>query len=157
MKINKNHIKNYHDAVEFVDYMVLSLDSGHNIQQAFLLSTLHLSEGSFQKDCFEVIKLYELGCSFGHALTASTELPLSPISRDIFENLMIGMRYGASVATTLSHLRAQVKLNLMSKMEELAHEAPIKMIFPLVIFIFPVLFILFGTKTFFNFILSLGA
>lgn len=157
MKTNKNNIKNYHDAVEFVDYMILSLDSGHNIQQAFFLSTLHLSQGTFQHDCFEVLKLYELGHSFGHALAASIELPLSPISRDIFENLMIGMRYGVSVATTLSRLSAQVKLNLMSKLEELAHEAPIKMIFPLVIFIFPVLFILFGTKTFVNFILSLGA
>lgn len=156
MKTDKNIIKNYHHAIEFIDYMILSLESGHNVQKSFFLSAMNLPEGLFQNDCFEVIKLYELGCSFGHALATSIELYLSNIACDIFDNLLIGMRYGVSIVDTLSRLSAQLKLNLISKLEELAHEAPVKMIFPLVIFIFPVLFILFGTKTFFNFILSLG-
>lgn len=157
MKIDKNVIKNYHDAVEFIDYLILSLEAGHNIQKSFFWSTMNISPGHFQNDCFEVLKCYQLGHSFAHSLVMFSNVNFSEVAVSIFENLVIGMRYGSSMTETLSRLSAQLKLTLMSKLEELAHEAPVKMIFPLVIFIFPVLFILLGTKTFLDFILSLGA
>lgn len=154
---NKHILKNYYDAIEFLDYTAICLESGHNIQQSFLMSSANLPSGIFQNNCFEVIKFYELGHSFGHSLHLAGTLPLSAVAQNVFENLSISLKFGTKISKVLTQLSAQLRLNMASKLEELAYEAPIKMIFPLVIFIFPVIFMLFGTKTFLNFVLSLGA
>lgn len=149
-------LKDYHHAIEFIDYISLFLESGHHIQEAFLLATMNLPEGNFRLQCFEVIKWVELGFSFGRALMSSIEKNLCPIARDVFESLSISLKLGTKVSKTLAQLSAQFRLNMIARLEALAHEAPIKMIFPLVIFIFPVIFTLLGTKTFLNFLQSLG-
>jgi len=153
----KYSLKNYQNAIEFIEYLSLSLESGHNIQDAFLLSTTYIEEGFFYAQCIEVIKSYQLGISFSQSLLKASKSAKCNIASEVFENIYTSLKMGTQLTTMIKEMSAQLRLKSIASLEEMAHEAPIKMIFPLVIFIFPVLFILLGTKTLMNFIQSLGA
>lgn len=152
----KKNIKEYQDAIEFIEYISISLEAGHHIQEAFFLATVHLSEGKFKASCVEVVKLYKLGTSFGQSLFLASNKDCSHIAKEVFENLYASLRFGTKVSKTISQISIQLRLQILSILESLAYEAPVKMIFPLVFFIFPVIFILLGTGAFISFIQSLG-
>lgn len=154
--MSKKFFTTYTDAIEFIEYMNICLQAGHNTQHAFFLACTNLTKGKFKNDCVEVLKFFEIGHSFGNSLQLASQKNISSSAKEIFENLHMSLKLGTKVTKTLKQLSLQIRLNTMSQLETIAHEAPVKMIFPLVIFIFPVIFILLGTKAFINFIQSLG-
>ena len=90
--------------------------------------------------------LCHIGLSFGEAVnhTLADDEP-ELVLRDILENLSLSLKLGSPLIQILNHLSFHFRLMATCRLEELANEAPVKMIFPLVIFIFPVIFILLGS------------
>jgi tight adherence protein C len=77
---------------------------------------------------------------------------LEPIAARIFETIRISTKYGSRLVNDLDLISSHFQAELNSIIEEVVAKAPIKMIFPLVLFIFPVLFILLAGSSFQEFI-----
>jgi tight adherence protein C len=63
---------------------------------------------------------------------------------------------GVGLAASLSGLAEQMRVRRRAQVEELAHKAPVKMLFPLAIFIFPALFIVLLGPVFLQLAAALG-
>lgn len=156
MKKNCNTIVQYKSAIEFIEYFSIFLESGQNIPDAFFLSLKHISKTDFCTQCLHVLKNYRLGLSFYESLQYQMKISNSNIASEFFENICTSMTLGTQLTEIIRKMSDQFASEMNSALEARAHKAPIKMIFPLVIFIFPVLFTLIGAKTFINFVQSLG-
>ncbi len=152
----KKEFRNYQIAINFIEYLLICLEAGEHIQSAFFLSIQQVDKSLFQKECLKVLKKYELGDSFNEALSNCAKKTESKLCQEIFDTIQTGLQLGTQLTKIIKEMSIQLRLQSKTYLEKLAHEAPIKMIFPLVIFIFPVLFTLLGTKTLLNFVQSLG-
>ncbi len=106
-------------------------------------------------DCKKVLALCNMGYSFRESLQQISAIPVTNmIFKEISINLSLSLKLGSPLVTILSHLGNHFRLSACTRLEEIASEAPIKMIFPLVLFIFPVIFILLGAPALENLIVS---
>lgn len=142
-KSNAN-IRSLRDGAEFIDYMILSLESGTNMHAAFCQATQNLSPCKMQENCRKIQVLCAIGMSFRQALQKVLGESDDPVFKEILENIHISLQFGSPILQTLNYLSMHLRCTALAHFETMAAQAPIKMIFPLVIFIFPVIFILLG-------------
>jgi tight adherence protein C len=148
LKLKKNSfpISEYYEGADFIDFMLLNLEAGSNIEHAFFQASSNLEPGLLKKQTQKVIALSNIGLSFGEAMEAVLkEEQLLFVFKELLENLTLSLKLGSPLAQILNHLSLHFRLLATSRLEEVAAEAPVKMIFPLVLFIFPVIFILLGS------------
>jgi len=158
MILKKNKIISIYQlqkGADFVDFILLNLEAGSNLEQSFIHAVSNLEGSLLKQSAQKILTHCQIGLSFGesinHILTLEeTELVL----KEILENLSLSLKLGSPLIQILNHLSFHFRLVATSRLEELAHEAPVKMIFPLVIFIFPVIFILLGAGALENLVRS---
>jgi len=155
MKSVKKQIQSFYHIAELIDYMILGLESGCSIGQAFFLAANNLPDCQTKSHCQEIFVLCQLGYSFRQAIEKVLARKTDPIFNELLENLAVAIQFGAPLKKTLHGLSLYFRSSAFSHFEKTAAEAPIKMIFPLVIFIFPVIFILLGAGALRNLIESL--
>lgn len=141
---NRKQIKSFKEGSEFIDYMILNLESGANIQTAFFQAAQNLPPCQIKQECYELMTSCQLGMSFRQTLEACLVEKRDPVFKEIIENIHISLQFGSPIMQILTYLSMHLRLAALTRLEELAARASIKMIFPLVIFIFPVIFILLG-------------
>jgi tight adherence protein C len=139
-----SHIKSLREGAELIDYMILSLESGSNIQSAFFQASQNLNSCEIKENCNKIQTLCLLGMSFRQAIQRSLTENENTVFKEILENIDISLQFGSPIMQILNYLSMHLRCTALARFEELAAQAPIKMIFPLVIFIFPVIFILLG-------------
>jgi tight adherence protein C len=81
------------------------------------------------------------GVSRMDALNAMAERLDNKHIKSLVSNLTQAESLGASLADTLSAISDQRRTERFQMAEKLAMEAPVKLIFPLVVFIFPITFV----------------
>jgi tight adherence protein C len=87
----------------------------------------------------------ELGKSRIEAFQAMSERLQYPSLNIVINSMITAIKTGGSIAPTLRALSDQFRTERFQLAEKLAAQAPTKLMFPLVIFIFPTIFIiLFG-------------
>lgn len=145
LKRNQSKIRDYQEAAEFLDFVLLNLESGTNLEKAFFQGSQNLESTSLKLKTQKMKRICQLGFSFGQSIEILLkDSQNDSVLKDILENISLNLRLGSSIRVTLQHLSLNFRMMAITRLEELANEAPIKMIFPLVIFIFPVIFILLG-------------
>ena len=157
MSDTKNSIPlyDYYEGADFIDFILLNLDAGLNIEHSYFQSSQNLEVGELKKNTQKILTLCAIGFSFGESIEIVVkENNISSVFKEILENLSLSLKLGSPLAPILNHLALHFRLLATSRLEEIASEAPIKMIFPLVIFIFPVIFILLGSGAIENLIRS---
>lgn len=148
-------IKEFQEGADFIDYILLNLEAGTHVEQSFFQAIDNIEPGLLKKCSQHILKLCRLGFSFGEAINQVLALHTTgPVLYEILENLSLSLRLGSPLIQILNHLSFHFRLLATSRLEELANEAPVKMIFPLVIFIFPVIFILLGSGAIENLVRS---
>jgi tight adherence protein C len=73
----------------------------------------------------------------------------------IIENMIISLKLGTSLQKNLTELSKNMRTQANLKLDEITAQAPVKMVFPLVFFIFPVIFILLSSGSIQDLIRSL--
>lgn len=136
---------------------MLYLEAGAHVEHAFFESSKHLKWRSQQ----EIINKIFSSCKLGFSFRESLEIELkrqneNSFLREIIETINLSLKMGTPLVKTLSHLSFYFRMTAITRLEELAGEAPIKMILPLVLFIFPVIFILLGAGAVENLIKSIS-
>lgn len=144
-KQNKISVSYLQEGADFVDFILLNLEAGANIEKSFFQAVSHLESGLLKKQTQKIFTLCSIGFSFGEAINhILAEGHCDTVFKEILENLSLSLKLGSSLTQILNHLSFHFRLVAISRLEEMANEAPIKMIFPLVVFIFPIIFILLG-------------
>jgi len=144
-KVNHFSFINIQYVAEWIDYFTISVSSGAPVFESFQLATIHMQDCDLKKTCIRVCSHVQLGSSFSQALTLFMKEVKCSLTKEIFEKILLCIRLGTPIARHMELLSVSLRQKALSSLEELAGQAPIKMIFPLVLFIFPAIFILLGS------------
>lgn len=132
-----------------LDLIALGVESGLDLPAALERVAERNSNGPLHEELSIVLRQMRMGRSRREALEElSARLALQPIDRfcrTVIQADRMGTPLGAALKTLANELRSERFL----RAEKLAAEAPVKMLFPLLFFIFPCVFlVLFGPIVF---------
>ena len=128
----------------FLDILVLSMRAGLAFPSAFHEATSQLSEGPMRQELARVIREVRTGLSRRDALSRLAErIRLASISNFVAV-VAQAEDTGGSLTSALTEQARQRRRERFHRAEKLANQAPVKLLFPLVAFLFPVTFIILG-------------
>lgn len=140
MKIAKRKKLAVKELPDFVDLLLVSLEAGLGFDSA-LSKVIGKQEGTIAQEFRRCLEELRLGLSRKEALIGVRDrLGVEEIS--VFINSILrAEKLGVGMVQVLRILAVDVRERRRQIAEETAQKAPIKMLFPLVLFIFPSLFI----------------
>ena len=128
----------------FLDMVGLGLGSGHNLQASLQLACDHLRDGALKTEWVQTLGDIRTGISRSEALRQlSLRIELAAI-RQLIAALIQGETLGQGMAQIVEVYGAQQRAQRLMNAEKLALQAPVKMLFPLALFIFPCTFLVLG-------------
>lgn len=120
-----------------LDLVTLCVEAGLNLGAAVAHAVAHGASGPLHDEWQRVLRDVRAGQARHEALRAlSTRLALPAVS-NVVAALIAAERQGASLAPILRAQAEQRRTERFLRAERLAMEAPVKMLLPLVLFIFP--------------------
>jgi tight adherence protein C len=128
----------------YLDFITMAVEAGLNLTGALQQAMQKGPKGPLRNEFGVVLRDLRAGITRADALRRMSErLQVSDITG--FVNAMIqAERMGASLAATLRLQSEQRRSERFQRAEKMAMQAPVKLIFPLIVFIFPVTFIVLG-------------
>lgn len=121
---------------ELIDLLVTTVQAGLSFS-----ASLQVAAKRFRGPLGEEVRLtlqeQSMGLSLHAALTNMVERCDAPAVRSFVRSMLQGEQLGVSIGQTLRNLGHEMRARRRQLAEERAHKAPIKIIFPLIIFIFP--------------------
>lgn len=128
----------------FLDFLTLGVEAGLNINGAMTQAVEKGPDGMLRREFEHLLRDLKAGLSRAEALRRMDDrLRMKEITN--FAGAMIqAERMGSGLAATLRFQSEQRRTERFQRAEKQAMEAPVKLIFPLVVFIFPVTFIVLG-------------
>lgn len=128
----------------FLDMVGLGLGSGQNLQAALQLACDHVREEALKAEWLQTLGDIRTGTARSEALRQmSVRLESSPL-RQLISALIQGESLGQGMAHIIEVYGAQQRTQRLMNAEKLALQAPVKMLFPLALFIFPCTFLVLG-------------
>lgn len=125
----------------YLDFITMAVEAGLNLNGALLQAVDKGPEGPFKVELHRVLRDIKAGMGRVDALRLMSErLGIREITT-LVSALAQAEKTGASVGQTLRIQAEQRRVERFQRAEKLALEAPVKLIFPLVAFIFPTTFI----------------
>jgi len=157
IKIKKiPYVSTLNAAAEFIDIIILYLDSGNNIYQSFTQAAKFCLNIQLKKNATKTLIIYSMGCSLKESLQLSLNKDNNPFYNEIIEGILLSLKLGTPLKENLLQMSLSMRIRSKLSLEETMSKAPVKMIFPLVFFIFPVIFILLGSGFIQDFISTMG-
>ena len=128
----------------FLDMVGLGLGSGHNLQASLQLACDHLKDGALKTEWLQTLGDIRTGVGRSEALRQmSSRIELSAL-RQLLSALIQAELLGQGMAQIVEVYGAQQRAHRLMSAEKLALQAPVKMLFPLALFIFPCTFLVLG-------------
>jgi|GEM_PF-434495 len=128
----------------FLDMVGLGLDAGLNLQASIQLALEHIGEGALHQEWSIMLADMRAGQSRTQSLrNLSQRLNLSSM-RQLISSLIQGESMGFSMGRIIQVYADQQRAHRLMKAEKQALQAPVKMLFPMALCIFPCTFIILG-------------
>lgn len=128
----------------FLDMVGLGLDAGLNLQSAVQLALEHVGEGALHQEWSKMLADLRAGQSRAQALRQmSQRLDLASL-RQLISSLIQGEAMGFSLSRIIQVYADQQRAQRLMLAEKQAIQAPVKMLFPMALCIFPCTFIVLG-------------
>ena len=132
------------DLPTFLDFITMAVEAGLNLTGGIEQATLKGPAGPLSQEFNRVLRDMRSGLPRAEALKRMAErMDMSQIS-SFTGTLIQADRVGASLGDTLRAQAAQRREERFLRAEKLALEAPVKMMLPLVMFFFPLIFLMLG-------------
>ncbi len=129
-------------ALPFVlDLLTLSVEAGLDFMTALRRIVEQRRVDELGEEIIQVFREVQVGKTRKEALRAMAERINHPDIRSVVSALVQADELGVGIATVLRIQSDQIRTRRFQRAEKLANEAPVKMLFPLVCFIFPAVFI----------------
>jgi tight adherence protein C len=129
---------------DFIDLLVVTIEAGLGI-----LASMRVASESMTDPLGQELRLtlqeQRMGLSVGQAIESLGHRADCDNMRIFVRAITQGERLGVSIGTTMRNLSLEMRKRRRAKAEERAQKMPIKMLFPLIFFIFPSLFIVILT------------
>lgn len=143
-KVKEKHKRIFRQLPDTLDLLALMMEAGMEFGGA-LNKLTELERSELTSELFLAQQEMKLGKSRADALTAMAERLKHPQLSASVNSIITSLNIGSSLVPTLKTLSEQFKAERIHLAEKAANEAPLKMMFPLILFIFPTVFIiLFG-------------
>lgn len=125
----------------YLDFIVMAIEAGMNLNGAIQQAVAKGPSGPMASELNTVLRDIRAGMSRAEAMRLMAErLSIKEIN-SLVSALVQAQKTGASLADTLRTQSNQRRTERFQKAEKLALEAPVKLVFPLVAFIFPCTFV----------------
>lgn len=130
-------------ALPFVlDLLTLSVEAGMDFMSALQRNIEHRHIDALGEELIRVVREIQLGKTRRHALRdMSLRVNLQEL-RSVVNALVQADELGVSIGSILRIQSEQMRQRRFERAEKLANEAPVKMLFPLMMFIFPAVFLI---------------
>ncbi len=130
-----------HDALpDALDLLAVTVEAGLGLYGA-IQRLVETTEGPLADEFALVLTELRVGDSSERALKRLAARAQSPEVTSLVRSLIQGEQLGISLARTLRNLAQDTRNKRQARAEELASKAPVRMLFPTALFIFPALFI----------------
>ena len=140
---------------DMIDLLVVTIEAGLGI-----LASMRVAAETLRDPLGQELRLtlqeQRIGLSVGEAIESLGRRADSPNMRIFVRSLTQGEKLGVSIGTTMRNLASEMRKRRRAIVEEAAQKLPIKMIFPLAIFIFPAIFIVLLVQPFIRIVDVLG-
>ena len=128
------------DMPELVDLLIVTVEAGVGFSGAVQMAGSRVT-GPLGDELRLAIREQQLGISTSEALVNMMNRVDTPSMRSFVRSILQGEQLGVSIGMILRNLASEMRKRRRAYAEERAQKAPIKMLFPLVLLIFPSLFI----------------
>ena len=140
---------------DMIDLLVVTIEAGLGI-----LASMRVASESMADPLGQELRLtlqeQRMGLSVGQAIESLGRRADAPNMRIFVRAITQGERLGVSIGTTMRNLSLEMRKRRRAMAEERAQKMPIKMLFPLIFFIFPALFIVILTPMIIGIVDALG-
>ena len=143
-KVKTRNLRIFNQLSEFLDALTLMVEAGLDLNLALnrILNTYH---GDLIDEFKVVGDEIMLGKSRARALSDLYKNTSESHLKSVLNGLIVSIKTGKNMSLALRGMAEQFRLERTQILEKKAHEAPVKMMVPMVLFIFPTIFIvLFG-------------
>jgi tight adherence protein C len=134
---------------DMIDLLVVTIEAGLGI-----LASMRVASDSMSDPLGQELRLtlqeQRMGLSVGQAIESLGRRADCPNMRIFVRSITQGEKLGVSIGTTMRTLSVEMRKRRRAIAEERAQKMPIKMLFPLIFFIFPALFIVILTPMIIN-------
>lgn len=124
-----------------LDLLTLSVEAGRDFLTALREILQHREHDPLSDELEQVFREVQLGKQRRHALRAMSDRVKQPDLASVVETLVQADELGVSIGYILRILGDQMRQKRFQRAEKLANESPVKLLFPLFIFIFPAVII----------------
>ncbi len=132
------------DMPPFLDLIVLGLESGLNLQASLQLALQYSRLGALHSEWARVLHDIRAGQPRIHALTQLAVRTDMSAVRQLVGAICQAESTGFSVGLIIRGFSDQHRAERLMKIEKLATQAPVKMLFPMALCIFPCTFLVLG-------------
>jgi tight adherence protein C len=140
---------------DMIDLLVVTIEAGLGILASMRVASESMSDPLGQ-ELRLTLQEQRMGLSVGQAIESLGRRADCPNMRIFVRSITQGERLGVSIGTTMRNLSVEMRKRRRAMAEERAQKMPIKMLFPLIFFIFPALFIVILTPMIISIIDALG-
>jgi tight adherence protein C len=140
---------------DMIDLLVVTIEAGLGILASMRVASESMSDPLGQ-ELRLTLQEQRMGLSVGQAIESLGRRADAPNMRIFTRAITQGERLGVSIGTTMRNLSVEMRKRRRAMAEERAQKMPIKMLFPLIFFIFPALFIVILTPMMINIVDALG-
>ena len=134
---------------DMIDLLVVTIEAGLGILASMRVASESMSDPLGQ-ELRLTLQEQRMGLSVGQAIESLGRRADAPNMRMFVRAITQGERLGVSIGTTMRNLSVEMRKRRRAKAEERAQKMPVKMLFPLIFFIFPALFIVILTPMIIN-------
>lgn len=128
----------------FIDVVVLCMDAGLTFVAAVDHAVGRLPQGDLQHEVHHFMREVRTGLSRRAALENMSRRIDMPAVSNFVASVVEAEETGGSVGAVLKDQASQRRSERFLRAEEAANKAPVKLLFPLVAFLFPVTFVIVG-------------
>jgi tight adherence protein C len=129
---------------DMIDLLVVTIEAGLGILASMRVASENMADPLGQ-ELRLTLQEQRMGLSVGQAIESLGRRADAPNMRTFVRAITQGERLGVSIGTTMRNLSVEMRKRRRAMAEERAQKMPIKMMFPLIFFIFPALFIVILT------------
>ena len=141
---------------DVLDLMTISLEAGLSLDAAFQETARQYRGGTISAAVSRMQGEIRFGAKRHEAWRRMAARLGSPGMAEIVSALVQADSMGVSLANAIYNMSGQMRVKRRLEVEEAAHKAPVKMLFPLAFFIFPAIFLVLLGPVFLQLVEILG-
>jgi tight adherence protein C len=138
-----------------IDLLVVTVEAGLGFSGSLQLAAERFS-GALGDEIRLTLQEQRMGLSTNEALRNLLERCNTPLMRSFVRSVLQGETLGVSIGQIMRDLAVDMRTRRRQAAEERAQKAPVKMLFPLVLLIFPAMFVVLLGPAAFSFLQAFG-